>query len=177
MGEDRAPVDVGRMAVREQDAGPGRNVVTSVVPPVTEPLQAGDDYVEKVGRWMNRCRALASSSPGAPAGERDAMVLDAQGTALSGIARARRAEVERLVRRPGEARPGPRGLAPGRAGVATPGIVTRLDSELSLIDGSARTHATFENGATESDRAKRMLFAAPRDELARAQPRAHRVGK
>jgi hypothetical protein len=63
---------------------------------VTEPLpdgpsvQAGDDYVVKVGRWMTvRCRVLESTSPGASTREPDEMVFDAQGTALGGIVRAR----------------------------------------------------------------------------------------
>jgi hypothetical protein len=68
----------------------GSNVITTVVPPATEPLQAGDEYVVKVGRWMRiRCRVLESSSPDAPRGEHGEMVFDATGTALGGLVRAR----------------------------------------------------------------------------------------
>ena len=68
----------------------GRDVVTTVVPPATEPLRAGDEYVVRIGRWMTiRCRVLESSSPDVAAGENDEMVFDAQGTALAGMVRAR----------------------------------------------------------------------------------------
>jgi len=68
----------------------GQDVITTVVSPATEPLQAGDEYVVKIGRSMKiRCSVLESSSPDAPTGERDEMVFDAKGTALGGIVRAR----------------------------------------------------------------------------------------
>jgi hypothetical protein len=68
----------------------GRDVITTVVAPATEPLRAGDEYVVKVGRWMKiRCRVLESSSPGAATGESGEMVFDATGTALGGMVRAR----------------------------------------------------------------------------------------
>ncbi len=65
-----------------------KNVTTSVVPPATEPLQAGDKYVVKVGPFMKiRCCVLESSSTSA--GEDEEMVFDAKGLALGGIVRAR----------------------------------------------------------------------------------------
>ncbi len=68
----------------------GRDVVTTVVPPATEPLRAGDEYVVKIGRWMTiRCRVLESSSSDVPTGENDEMVFDAHGIAMAGIVRAR----------------------------------------------------------------------------------------
>lgn len=66
----------------------GKDVTTSVVPPATEPLQAGDEYVVKVGRWMKiRCRVLESS--GTATGADREMIFDATGFALGGIVRAR----------------------------------------------------------------------------------------
>jgi len=68
--------------------GPG--VITTVVPPATEPLQAGDKYVVRIGRWMKiLCRVLESSSPDGLSDENGEMVFDANGTALGGIVRAR----------------------------------------------------------------------------------------
>lgn len=68
----------------------GREVVTTVVPPATEPLRPGDEYLVRVGRWMTiRCRVLGSSSSDVPTGENDEMAFDAQGIAMAGIVRAR----------------------------------------------------------------------------------------
>ena len=68
----------------------GPDVITTVVPPATEPLQAGDEYVVRIGRWMKiLCRVLESSSPDAPAGTNGEMVFDASGTTLGGIVKAR----------------------------------------------------------------------------------------
>ena len=68
----------------------GRDVVTTVVPPATEPLRAGDEYVVRIGRWMTiRCRVLESSSPDVAASENGEMVFDARGTAMAGMVRAR----------------------------------------------------------------------------------------
>ncbi len=68
----------------------GRHVITNVVPPATEPLQTGDEYVVKVGRWMKiRCRVLDSSSPDTPTGEHGEMVFEADAKALGGMLRAR----------------------------------------------------------------------------------------
>jgi len=65
----------------------GKEVTTTIVPPATEPLKTGDEYIVKVGRFMRiRCRVLESSSPRADAGE---MVFDAVGAALGGIVNAR----------------------------------------------------------------------------------------
>ena len=67
----------------------GKDVVTTVVPPATEPLKMGDEYVVKVGRFMKiRCRVLESSSPGTTTGEGGEMVFDATGVALGGIVNA-----------------------------------------------------------------------------------------
>lgn len=66
----------------------GKDVTTSVVPPATEPLQAGDEYVVKVGRSMKiRCRVLESSVTAT--GEDGEMVFDATGLALGGVVRVR----------------------------------------------------------------------------------------
>ncbi len=66
----------------------GKDVTTSLVPPATEPLQAGDEYVVKVGRALRiRCRVLESS--GRATGEDVEMVFDATGVALGGVVRAR----------------------------------------------------------------------------------------
>lgn len=68
----------------------GPDVVTTVVPPATEPLQAGDAYVVQVGRWLRiRCRVVASSAPDAATSDDAARVFDATGTALGGLLRAR----------------------------------------------------------------------------------------
>lgn len=73
---------------RTQSEMRGKNVTTTIVPPATEPLQAGDEYIVKVGAVLRiRCRVLESS--GAPTGEGGAMVFDALGVALGGIVRAR----------------------------------------------------------------------------------------
>jgi hypothetical protein len=68
----------------------GKDVATTVVPPATEPLKTGDEYVVSVGRFMKiRCRVLESSSLGAATGEDGEMVFDAMGVALGGIVNAR----------------------------------------------------------------------------------------
>ena len=61
----------------------GKDVATTVVPPATEPLKAGDEYLVKVNRFMKiRCTVLESSGDG----ER---VFDAMGVALGGLLTAR----------------------------------------------------------------------------------------
>ena len=66
----------------------GKGVTISVVPPATEPLQAGDEYVVNVGRKLRiRCQVLESA--GAATGEDAEMVFDATGVALGGVVRAR----------------------------------------------------------------------------------------
>ena len=68
----------------------GKDVATTLVPPATEPLKTGDEYVVRVGRSMKiHCRVLESSSPGAAKGKEDEMVFDAMGVALGGIVKAR----------------------------------------------------------------------------------------
>lgn len=75
-------------AWRTESVMRGKNVTTTVVPPATEPLQTGDEYVVKVGHLLRiRCRVLEST--GTPSSEDGAMVFDALGVALGGIVRAR----------------------------------------------------------------------------------------
>lgn len=67
----------------------GRSVMTTVVPPATEPLRTGDKYIVKIrGPMKIRCRVLESSTPGT-GGEDEEMVFDAAGVALGGLVRAR----------------------------------------------------------------------------------------
>lgn len=80
----------------------GSNVTTTVVPPATEPLTTGDEYVVQVNRLLKiRCRVVESPYP-ATAGGKDGrtgqdshdgldgeMVFSATGVALAGIVRAR----------------------------------------------------------------------------------------
>jgi len=66
----------------------GKGVVTTLVPPATEPLKVGDEYVVNVGKFMKiRCRVLESSTPSTAAG--GGMVFDSMGVALGGIVKAR----------------------------------------------------------------------------------------
>jgi len=68
----------------------GQGIVTRVLPPATEPLQAGDEYLVKVGRFLTiRCHVVESSVPGDAADEHEKMVFDAIGVALGGIVKAR----------------------------------------------------------------------------------------
>lgn len=68
----------------------GSGVFTTIVPPASEPLGAGDEYIVKVGKFMSiRCRVIESSTPGTAAGENGEMVFDAMGTAMGGLVRAR----------------------------------------------------------------------------------------
>ena len=68
----------------------GKDVTTTIVPPAKEPLQAGDEYIVKVGRLMSiRCRVLETSDPGTGTGEDGGMVFDAMGVTLGGIVNAR----------------------------------------------------------------------------------------
>lgn len=68
----------------------GPNVATTIVPPATEPLQAGDEYVVRIGSFIKiHCRVLESSVPAATTGEGERMVFDAMGTSLGGLVRAR----------------------------------------------------------------------------------------
>lgn len=68
----------------------GSNVTTSIVPPATEPLKTGDEYVARIGRFMKiHCAVLESSADGAMSGEGEEMVFDAKGTSLGGLVKAR----------------------------------------------------------------------------------------
>lgn len=68
----------------------GKDVVTSLVPPATEPLAMGDEYVVRVGRFMRiRCRVLESSTGRTLADAGEEAVFDAMGLALGGLVKAR----------------------------------------------------------------------------------------
>ncbi len=68
----------------------GDDVVTTVVPPASEPLKTADEYVVNVGRFMKiRCCVLESSSPGTASGNGGEGVFDATGVALGGVVKAR----------------------------------------------------------------------------------------
>lgn len=68
----------------------GPNVTTVIVPPATEPLKTGDEYVARIGKLMKiDCRVLEASSPDDGADEAAEMVFDASGTSLGGLVRAR----------------------------------------------------------------------------------------
>lgn len=68
----------------------GPNVTTTVVPPATEPLKTGDEYIARVGKLMKiHCRVLESSADDAAPDDLEEMVFDAQGTSLGGLVRAR----------------------------------------------------------------------------------------
>ena len=65
------------------------DVVTTLVPPAREPLQAGDEYVVKVSRYMCiRCRVLESSASSVREPNAE-MVFDAVGLAMGGLVKAR----------------------------------------------------------------------------------------
>jgi hypothetical protein len=69
------------------DSAMRKDVTTSVVPPATEPLQAGDQYVVAVGRFLRiRCRVVESSAT--PTNADGEMVFEATGVALAGVVRA-----------------------------------------------------------------------------------------
>jgi hypothetical protein len=73
---------------RSESAMRGMGITTTIVPPATEPFEAGDEYVVNVGALLRlRCRVVESS--GIPAGEDGAMVFDATSVALGGILKAR----------------------------------------------------------------------------------------
>lgn len=89
-GWERIAIQSKWGAWRSQSKMRGKDVTTVVVPPATEPLQAGDEYIVKVGRFMRiHCRVLDSSPPASMKGEAEEMVFDAQGMAFAGIVRAR----------------------------------------------------------------------------------------
>ena len=68
----------------------GEDIVTTVVPPATEPLKVGDEYIVRIARFMRlRCRVLESSSPDTTAADAGEAVFDATGVALGGIVKAR----------------------------------------------------------------------------------------
>jgi len=68
----------------------GKDVFTTVVPPATEPLKPGDEYVVRVGKFMQiHCRVVDASPPSIAAGEDAEMVFDATGVAMGGIVKAR----------------------------------------------------------------------------------------
>lgn len=68
----------------------GRKVTTVVVPPATEPLTTGDEYIVAVNSVLRiHCRVLESSPAGAASREDTSMVFDATGVAQGGIVRSR----------------------------------------------------------------------------------------
>ena len=68
----------------------GSDVTTSLVPPATEPLTVGEEYVVRVGRFMRiRCRVLESTAGGSVDGTDGEAVFDAMGVALGGLVKAR----------------------------------------------------------------------------------------
>ena len=68
----------------------GNNVATTLVPPATEPLKAGDEDIVKVGRFMKiRCCVTESTSPHTASGEEGEMVFEATGVAMGGLGNAR----------------------------------------------------------------------------------------
>ena len=60
----------------------GKGVVTTLVPPATEPLKADDEYTVHVGLMKIHCRVLES-------GGNEKMVFDSTGLALCGLVKAR----------------------------------------------------------------------------------------
>ncbi|MDA3950227.1 MAG: hypothetical protein PF508_13550 [Spirochaeta sp.] len=77
-------------AWRSESKMRGSNVTTAIVPPATEPLQAGDEYVVRIGGLMKiHCRVLEASPSDATTGEGEIMIFDAMGTFLGGLVRAR----------------------------------------------------------------------------------------
>ncbi len=68
----------------------GKDVVTTIVPPTTEPLKEGGEYIVSVGKKMKiHCRVVESSSPDASFSEEGELVFDAIGVAMGGIVNAR----------------------------------------------------------------------------------------
>lgn len=68
----------------------GNDVSTILVPPATEPLKTGDEYIVKIGAFMKiRCRVIASTAPGATDNKNGEMVFDASGRAIGGLVNAR----------------------------------------------------------------------------------------
>ncbi len=88
-GWERIATQTGWSEWRSQSKMRGKDVSASVVPPATEPLLTGDEYVVKATRFMKiRCRVLESPSLDT-ATAHDEMVFDATGVALAGIVKAR----------------------------------------------------------------------------------------
>lgn len=68
----------------------GKDVTTSLVPPATEPLTVGEEYVVRVGRFMRiHCRVLESTAGDTVNGGDGEAVFDAMGVALGGLVKAR----------------------------------------------------------------------------------------
>jgi hypothetical protein len=89
-GWERIATQTGWEEWRSESKMRGKQVSTTVVPPATEPLKTGDEYIVKVGRLMRiRCRVVESSSLGAVSGDDSEMVFDAMGVALGGMVNAR----------------------------------------------------------------------------------------
>ena len=68
----------------------GKDVITLLVPPATEPLKTGGKYVVRIGKSMKiHCQVVEASSPGITDDEEGEMVFDATGVAMGGIVNAR----------------------------------------------------------------------------------------
>ena len=68
----------------------GKDVITTVVPPATEPLKTGDEYIVRVGRFMKiHCFVIESSSPSTVSDKEGEMIFDAMGNAMGGLVNAR----------------------------------------------------------------------------------------
>ena len=68
----------------------GKDITTTIVPPATEPLKIGDEYIVRVGSFMKiHCRVIESSSPETVASRDNEMVFDAMGVAMGGLVNAR----------------------------------------------------------------------------------------
>jgi hypothetical protein len=68
----------------------GKDVITTIVPPATEPLKKGDEYIVRVGRFMKiHCLVIESSSPSTVCDEQGEMIFDAMGNAMGGLVNAR----------------------------------------------------------------------------------------
>jgi hypothetical protein len=68
----------------------GKDVITMLIPPATEPLKTGGEYIVRVGKFMKiHCCVVESSSPGTTTGEEGEMIFDGTGVAMGGIVNAR----------------------------------------------------------------------------------------
>lgn len=77
-------------AWRPQSKMRGPGITTTPIPPATEPLTTGDEYLVRVNAFLKiRCRVLASPHLSGTTPDDREMVFDATGTALAGLVKAR----------------------------------------------------------------------------------------